>query len=117
MTTRSTWQLLITTLVMLMCLPTGAHAGVLLGLGDILAAEPATGSISVIDSVTGGKTVIAAGRLLTPEHKAVGVAFAPDDDIIVVHRPAGLSVSAGSSPVRRRCAACHAPASAPVADV
>jgi subtilase family serine protease len=90
MTTRSSWRLLITTIVMLMCLPTGATAGVVLKLGDILAAEPATSSISVIDAVTGAKTVIAAGALLTPDHKAVGVAFAPDGDIIVAHRTLGL---------------------------
>jgi subtilase family serine protease len=90
MTMRSSRRLLITTIVMLMCLPTGAAAGVLLELGDILAAEPATASISVIDPGTGAKTVIAAGGLLTPEHKAVGVAFAPDGDIIVAHRTVGL---------------------------
>ena len=90
MATRSSWRLLITTIVTLMCLPAGADAGVVLKLGDILAAEPAISSISVIDPVTGAKTVIAAGALLTPDHKAVGVAFAPDGDIIVAHRTAGL---------------------------
>jgi hypothetical protein len=90
MTPRRPWRWFITTIVMLMCLPTGAAAGVLLKLGDILAMEPGAASVSVIDPVTGAKTVVAGGGLLSPEHKAVGVAFAPDGDLIVVHRTAGL---------------------------
>src|SRR5918994_3961675 len=90
MTTRRLSHLLITMIVMLTGVPTGAAAGVVLELGDILAAEPATASISVIDPATGMRTVISQGGLLSPEHKTVGVAFAPDGDVIVVHRTAGL---------------------------
>jgi hypothetical protein len=89
MTTRSLSRLL-AMIVMLTGVPTGAAAGVVLELGDILAAEPGTASISVIDPATGTKTVISQGGLLLPADKTVGVAFAPDGDVIVVHRTHGL---------------------------
>ena len=69
--------------------PMAAGAGVVLKLGDILVAEPA-GIISVIDPSTGAKTVIAQGGLLSSAFKTVGVAFAPDGDVIVVRRDIGL---------------------------
>ena len=90
MTTRSLARLLITMIVVLTGVPTGAAAGVVLKLGDILVAEPGTASISVIDPATGTKTVISEGGLLSPEHKTVAVALAPDGDVIAVHRAAGL---------------------------
>jgi len=90
MTTSRFSRLLITMIVILTGVPTGAAASVVLKLGDILVAEPATASISVIDPATGVKTVIAQGGLLPFEHKTVGVAFAPDGDVIVVHRTGGL---------------------------
>ncbi len=69
--------------------PMAAGAGVVLKLGDILVAEPA-GIISVIDPSTGAKTVITQGGLLASAFKTVGVAFAPDGDVIVVRRDLGL---------------------------
>ncbi len=87
---RGLWRLLITMIMMLVGAPTGAAAGVVLKLGDILVAEPGTASISVIDPATGAKTVISQGGLLSPPNKTVGVAFAPDGDVIVVHRTTGL---------------------------
>jgi hypothetical protein len=48
MITKSSWLPLITTIVMLMCLPTRADAGELLKLGDILASEPRPASASPI---------------------------------------------------------------------
>ena len=83
-------RLLITMIMMLTGVPTAAAASVVLKLGDILVAEPATASISVIDPATGVRTVIVQGGLLPFEHKTVGVAFAPDGDVIVVHRTGGL---------------------------
>ena len=83
-------RLLITMIVMLTGVPTGAAASAVLKLGDILVAEPDTASISVIDPATGVKTVIAQGGLLPFDHKTVGAAFAPDGDVIVVHRTGGL---------------------------
>ncbi len=91
MTTRDVARrLLITIIMMLMGLPTAAAAGVVLKLGDILVAEPGAESISVIDPSTGIRTVISQGGLLSPSHKTVGVAFAPDGDVIAVHRDTGL---------------------------
>ena len=83
-------RLLITMIMMLTGVPTAAAANVVLKLGDILVAEPGTASISVIDPATGVKTVISQGGLLPFEHKTVGVAFALDGDVIVVHRTGGL---------------------------
>jgi hypothetical protein len=40
--------------------------------------------------VTGTKTLISQGGLLSPAHKTVAVAIALDGDIIAVHRMAGL---------------------------
>ena len=90
MTTRRLSRLLITMIVMLAGVPTGAAASVVLKLGDILVTEPGTASISVIDATTGMKTVIVQGGLLSPAHKTIGVAFAPDGDVIAVHRANGL---------------------------
>ncbi len=67
-----------------------AAAGVTLKLGDILVAEPGTSTISVIDPVTGTKTVVSQGGLLDPAHRAVAVALALNGDVIVVHRTTGL---------------------------
>ncbi len=90
MTTRGLWRLLITMLVMLAGAPTGSADAAVLKLGDILAVEPGVSSISVIDPVTGAKTTISQGGLLLPAHKTVGVALAPDGDVIAVHRTIGL---------------------------
>jgi hypothetical protein len=70
--------------------PTLAFAAPTLKLGDILVAEPATASISVVDPATGHKTLIAQGGLLAPANKAVGVALALDGDLFVVHRETGV---------------------------
>jgi hypothetical protein len=77
MTTRGIVRLLILAIV-LTGVPAAAMAGVLLKLGDILVAEPGTDSISVVDPSTGEKTVISQGGLLSPAHKAVGVAVEPN---------------------------------------
>ena len=69
--------------------PMAAGAGAVLELGDILVAEPA-GIISVIDPSTGAKTVITQGGLLAHSFKTVGVASAPDGNVIVVRRDIGL---------------------------
>ena len=70
--------------------PMAAGAGAVLELGDILVAEPA-GIISVIDPSTGAKTVIAQGGLLAQgSFRTVGVASAPDGNVIVAHRNIGL---------------------------
>ena len=90
MTTRGLWRLLITMLVMLAGASTGSADAATLKLGDILAVEPGVPSISVIDPVTGAKTTVSQGGLLLPAHKTVGVALAPDGDVIAVHRTSGL---------------------------
>ena len=66
-----------------------AAAAVVLKLGDILVVEP-TGIVSVIDPSTGAKTVITQGGLLQSAFRTVGVALAPDGDVIVVRRDLGL---------------------------
>jgi hypothetical protein len=68
MTRKSLSRLLITMIVMLMGVSTEAAAGVVLKLGDILVAEPGTASISVVDPVTGTKTLISQGGLRSPAH-------------------------------------------------
>lgn len=82
-------RLLMTT-ALVMVVATQAWAGVNLKLGDILIAEPGTSTISVVDPVTGAKTVISQGGLLSPANKGVAVALALDGDVIVAHREAGL---------------------------
>jgi hypothetical protein len=69
---------------------TSAFADVALKLGDILVAEPGNAAISVVDPSTGARTVISQGGLLSPMHKTVGVALAPNGEVIVVHRLTGL---------------------------
>ena len=81
---------LLIVVILLTVTSTQAAAEVVLKLGDILVAEPGTSSISVIDPVTGVKTVISQGGLLGPANKTVGVALALDGDIVVVHRLTGL---------------------------
>jgi len=71
-------------IVMVTGVPTGAAAGVVLKLGDILVAEPGTASISVVDPVTGTKTLISQGGLLSPAHRTVAVALALDGEIIAI---------------------------------
>src|SRR6185295_4273732 len=86
MTTSRFARFIITMIVMLMAVPTGATAGVVLKLGDILVPEPGTASLIVVDATTGAKTVVATEGLLSPPHKTISVAFAPDGDVIAVHR-------------------------------
>jgi hypothetical protein len=90
MTTRDIALPLITMMILLVGVPTTAAASVVLKLGDILVAEPGTASISVIDASTGTKAVISQGGLLSPANATVAVAFAPDGDVIAVHRTTGL---------------------------
>ena len=85
----STTLLLVAMMVMLVITP-GVSAGANLKLGDILVIEPGTASVSVVDPVTGTKTIISSGGLLSPAHKAVAVALAADGDVVVVHRETGL---------------------------
>ena len=82
-------RLLITMIMILFGSPMAAGAGVVLELGDILVMDPA-GIIWVVDPSTGAKTVVAQGGLLSSAYKTVGVAFAPDGDLIVVRRDIGL---------------------------
>jgi Concanavalin A-like lectin/glucanases superfamily len=80
-------------LVMMMAalaLAASASAGVVLKLGDIIYVSPGGVNISVIDGVTGDKTVISDGGFLAPEWLTVGAALALDGDIIAVHRVNGL---------------------------
>ena len=78
-------------LVLMLTIPAReASAGAVLKLGDILVAEPATASISVVDPTTGAKTITYQGGLLSPANKAIGVALGLDGYIIVVHRERGL---------------------------
>ena len=58
-------------------------------MGDILVAEPGNAAISVVDPATGQRTVISQGGLLSM-NRVVGVAYAPNGDVIVVHRMTGL---------------------------
>ena len=83
-------QLLSVVILVLTITSTQAAADVVLKLGDILVAEPGTSSISVIDPLTGVKTVISQDDLLGPANKTVGVALLLDGDIVVVHRLTGL---------------------------
>jgi hypothetical protein len=76
--------------VLLTGVPTTAVAEVLLKQGDILVAEPGVPAVSVIDAATGTKTTISEGGLLWPPHRTVGVAMAPDGNVIAVRRTLGL---------------------------
>jgi hypothetical protein len=75
--------------VILVASPMAASAGVALELGDIIVVEP-IGIIRVIDPATGAKAIVAQGGLLGSDSRTVGVAFAPDGDLIVVRRDVGL---------------------------
>jgi len=76
--------------MMVILITPGVSAGANLKLGDILVAEPGNESVSVVDPVTGTRTMISSGGLLSPSHRSVVVALAPDGYVIVVHRENGL---------------------------